>query len=289
MDLLTRTGTPSAPRCNRICKFSWRNAVCWKFGEPVPSGSMPVKFSPSVVQLRRRSDSNWRALLSSLQNNDFPIPGSNIADLVVHASIGPIASTEMRVRQGDRRRRGVRECQGKKRLVQRHGLGGNVLPAAPLLVESALRSPGESLDTGPRATMELAFGYDFSNVRIHCGGAATAAAEAVDAAAFTIGRDIVFPNRSHRLKCGAGCVAPFFARLRGGRHECFRGHREHDGRRRQRREPSERRVIQWPASHPLRLSARQQRFARRVREEPLNRSSKEFASRNWKGRNPSGG
>lgn len=101
------------------------------------------------------------------------------------------------------------ECQGKKRLVQRHGLGGNVLSAAPLLVESALRSPGESLDTGARATMELAFGYDFSNVRIHRGGAATAAAEAVDAAAFTIGRDIVFSERHYepQTPCGQWLLA----------------------------------------------------------------------------------
>jgi hypothetical protein len=59
-------------------------------------------------------------------------------------------------------------------------------------VDMALRSPGRSLDPSTRAAMEPRFGHDFSRVRIHTGGQAEASARAVDANAYTVGRDIVF-------------------------------------------------------------------------------------------------
>jgi hypothetical protein len=59
-------------------------------------------------------------------------------------------------------------------------------------VDLALRSPGRALDSATRAAMEPRFGHDFSQVRIHTGGEAETSARAVDANAYTIGRDIVF-------------------------------------------------------------------------------------------------
>jgi hypothetical protein len=52
--------------------------------------------------------------------------------------------------------------------------------------------PGQSLDPATQVVMGAAFGRDFSQVRVHTGATATAAARAVHARAFTHGRDIVF-------------------------------------------------------------------------------------------------
>ncbi|WP_394825893.1 DUF4157 domain-containing protein [Pendulispora albinea] len=58
---------------------------------------------------------------------------------------------------------------------------------------------GEPLSRAARAFFEPRFGYDFRRVRVHADGSAAAAAHAVGAYAFTLGRDVVF---------GAGQYAP---------------------------------------------------------------------------------
>src|SRR3954454_5514058 len=55
-----------------------------------------------------------------------------------------------------------------------------------------LRSPGQPLEMETRAEMQSAFGHDFSHVRVHAGPQASASAEAVHAAAYTVGQHIVF-------------------------------------------------------------------------------------------------
>ena len=71
-------------------------------------------------------------------------------------------------------------------------------PAAPQQAEprAAPASPGQALDPSARAFMEPRFGRDFSDVRVHTGEGAEASARAIDAQAYTVGRDIVFgPGR----------------------------------------------------------------------------------------------
>lgn len=58
---------------------------------------------------------------------------------------------------------------------------------------------GAPLSRGARSYFEPRFGHDFSRVRVHADGAAATAARAVQARAYTFGRDIVF---------GAGEYAP---------------------------------------------------------------------------------
>ncbi|MGE4340140.1 MAG: DUF4157 domain-containing protein [Pigmentiphaga sp.] len=60
------------------------------------------------------------------------------------------------------------------------------------LIQNVLSSPGEPLDTAARSFMEPRFGQDFSGVRVHVGSQATESARAVNARAYTIGRDMVF-------------------------------------------------------------------------------------------------
>jgi len=82
------------------------------------------------------------------------------------------------------------------------GAAAALQPDAAHTVESARQSPARSLDTATRAAMEPRFGRDFGDVRIHTGRQAEASAAAVDANAYTVGRDIVF---------GPGRYAPHWA------------------------------------------------------------------------------
>lgn len=59
-------------------------------------------------------------------------------------------------------------------------------------VRGALGGGGQPLDRSERAHMEGRFGVDFSAVRIHAGSDADRSAQALNAQAYTVGRDIVF-------------------------------------------------------------------------------------------------
>lgn len=63
---------------------------------------------------------------------------------------------------------------------------------------------GRPLDTASRAYFESRFGYDFSGVRLHTGEAATDSARAVQARAYTLGRDIVFSAGEYEPSTLAG-------------------------------------------------------------------------------------
>jgi hypothetical protein len=82
------------------------------------------------------------------------------------------------------------ECR-KKRL-QRKATNQAEPPAVPPIVSEVLRSPGEPLDSNIRAFTEPRFGYDFSKVRVHTDAKAAESARAVNAQAYTVGRDVAF-------------------------------------------------------------------------------------------------
>jgi len=61
-----------------------------------------------------------------------------------------------------------------------------------LHVAEALRSSKQPLDPDTQSFMESRFNFDFSDVRIHTGEAATASAQVLNARAYTLGSNIVF-------------------------------------------------------------------------------------------------
>ncbi len=75
-----------------------------------------------------------------------------------------------------------------QRKASGEGSGGSI----PQSVYDVLNSSGQPLDEAVRAFMEPRFGHDFSQVRIHTGDQAAESAAAVNALAYTVGRDIVF-------------------------------------------------------------------------------------------------
>lgn len=78
------------------------------------------------------------------------------------------------------------------------------LQHAPPIVNKVLRSPGQSLDASTRAVAESRFGHDFSAVRVHADAEAAKSAQAVDALAYTVGRDMVFGAGQYQPHNAAG-------------------------------------------------------------------------------------
>ncbi|HEY6155901.1 MAG TPA: DUF4157 domain-containing protein [Gemmatimonadales bacterium] len=68
-----------------------------------------------------------------------------------------------------------------------------------------LREPGQPLDAATRAYMEPRFGLDFSDVRVHTDSRAAESARAVNAKAYTVGRDIVFGTVQRDLPSTKEC------------------------------------------------------------------------------------
>jgi len=101
-------------------------------------------------------------------------------------------------------------CEGCKKknegILQRAAAGAGPVSEVPDVVHDVLSSPGRPLDSGTRAFMEPRFGHDFSRVRVHIDAKASASARAVNALAYTVGRDVIF---------GAGQYAP---ETTAGRH-----------------------------------------------------------------------
>ncbi len=79
-------------------------------------------------------------------------------------------------------------------MLQRASLNPSPAHDVPPIVHEVLRSPGQPLDENTCAFMEPRFGYDFSSVRVHTNAKAAESAQAVNALAYTVGRDVVFGN-----------------------------------------------------------------------------------------------
>ncbi len=96
------------------------------------------------------------------------------------------------------------ECEAcrRKRLQRRAASAGPAL--APPIVHDVLRAPGQPLDAGTRAYMEPRFGHSFADVRVHTDARAAESARAVDAAAYTVGSDVVFAGGRYEPRGGDG-------------------------------------------------------------------------------------
>lgn len=88
------------------------------------------------------------------------------------------------------------DCEEEEAKTLRAKPAGTALSAfggtAPALVHEALRAAGQPLDPVVRRFMEPRFGRDFGEVRVHADAQAARSARAVNARAFTVGKDIVF-------------------------------------------------------------------------------------------------
>ncbi|MGA9994812.1 MAG: DUF4157 domain-containing protein [Pyrinomonadaceae bacterium] len=83
------------------------------------------------------------------------------------------------------------QSQGRLQAGQT-GLSSMGQTIVPPVVLQVLRSPGQPLASTTRSFFEPRFGHDFSHVRVHADASADDSAVAMNARAYTIGRDIVF-------------------------------------------------------------------------------------------------
>jgi hypothetical protein len=88
-------------------------------------------------------------------------------------------------------------CKAKRLGLRRRSFGRPVSNLAPPIVHEVLRSSGRPLDERTCAIMEPRFGHDFRNVRVHADARAAESALAVNARAFTVGRDVVFGSAQY--------------------------------------------------------------------------------------------
>jgi hypothetical protein len=75
---------------------------------------------------------------------------------------------------------------------------------APDVVHRAIHATGQPLDAPSRGFFEPRFGRSFSEVRVHTNADAAGSANAVNALAYTVGRDIVFAGRQYRPEIPEG-------------------------------------------------------------------------------------
>jgi hypothetical protein len=76
--------------------------------------------------------------------------------------------------------------------IQRKAAKGATYAQVPATVHDVLRSSGTPLDVKTRRLMEAKMGFDFGKVRIHTDARAAASTQAIEARAYTVGRDVVF-------------------------------------------------------------------------------------------------
>jgi hypothetical protein len=78
--------------------------------------------------------------------------------------------------------------------TKRAGSGDWGQADVPPVVHDVLQAPGQALEAGTRAFMERRFGCEFSQVKVHTDAKAADSARAVNALAYTVGRDVVFDS-----------------------------------------------------------------------------------------------
>ena len=96
------------------------------------------------------------------------------------------------------------ERDKEKLTLQRSPMSHNEPFTVPPIVDEVLQSPGQPLDPATRAYMEPRFGHDFSKVRVHTDAKAAESVRAVNARAYTVGKDVVFGEGQYAPRTDAG-------------------------------------------------------------------------------------
>lgn len=96
------------------------------------------------------------------------------------------------------------ECQEEQVQTKRVQESVEAAPVAPPIVEEVVRKSGRPLDPQTRDFMELRFGHDFSQVRLHTDAQAVQSARTVNARAYTVGPNIAFGQGQYAPQTLAG-------------------------------------------------------------------------------------
>ncbi|HIH44490.1 MAG TPA: DUF4157 domain-containing protein [Candidatus Methanoperedenaceae archaeon] len=114
-----------------------------------------------------------------------------VAEQVIRMPLPPAAPTSYSKGDTVDVRRKCLKCDDEEKVWRKPGAAGTGISEAPDGLLQAL-GQGQPLSSSERSFFEPRFGHDFSGVRVHADAKAAEAAQAVDAQAFTMGRDVVF-------------------------------------------------------------------------------------------------
>jgi outer membrane protein OmpA-like peptidoglycan-associated protein len=136
--------------------------------------------------------------ISSIKRNMFQRAAINTTITSVHNGIlqrcsGGVECEECRQKRLE-----------KEGMLQRAAVNSAPANGIPPIVHDVIGSSGQPLDGGTRAFMEPRFGHDFSRVRVHTDDRAAESARAVNALAYTIGRDVVFGEGQYAPEASEG-------------------------------------------------------------------------------------
>lgn len=101
-----------------------------------------------------------------------------------------VAEQVMRMQEPQVQRK-CAKCNEDEEKVLKPKAIGSIANTVPPIVHEVLSTPGQPLDTQTRSFMEPRFGHDFGNIRVHADAKAAESARAVNALAYTVGRDII--------------------------------------------------------------------------------------------------
>ena len=90
--------------------------------------------------------------------------------------------------------------QLRTKFIQKHDLS----EGAPPIVQDVISSHGQPLDPEIRSFFEPRFGHDFSRVKVHTDSKADRSALALNARAYTFGKDIIFGKGQYTPQTGEG-------------------------------------------------------------------------------------
>ncbi len=172
----------------RKCSNSYKQNVGFNSSEPFDDRiQQPQKIAGSQVVQRLIKSRALQAKLRISQPNDiYEQEADSIADQVMRM---PDPILQRRCAKCDEDKRNILQTKRSPRQAQL-----TQEQAVPPIVQDVLRSSGKPLDAATRAYMEPRFGHDFSGVRVHTGVKAAESARALNAKAYTVGRNIVFEN-----------------------------------------------------------------------------------------------
>ena len=147
-------------------------------------GNLPIYPKPSAPFIQAK-------LAISQPNDAYEQEADQIADRVMRMPEPPLPRDEMLSGLG----LNSQGSQQRSKLVgiQTKPVDENIASQfnAPPIVNDILNSPGQPLDAQTRAYFEPRFGQNFGRIRIHSDARAAESARALNALAYTNGRDIV--------------------------------------------------------------------------------------------------
>ena len=136
--------------------------------------------------------------------DSFEQEADQVADRIMSATPAPVVQRACSsCKEDEEVQRKCAECEEEDKLKRKPASSGSVSPVPPI-VHDVLRSPGEPLDASARSYMESRFQTDFSHVRVHTDTRASESARAVNALAYTVGRNLVFSSGQYRPASSGG-------------------------------------------------------------------------------------